>query len=111
MNRIKFLQQELSYLQKQVTKQQNIQETITNKNIKYDQYRTEKYYDKNNQIKNNKRKFWQMKHIHKRNNLHYEKEHTLDMQYSNLLQKFMSVYKYEIKNANDHMVFFDLKKA
>ena len=111
MNRIKFLQQELSYLQKQITKQQSIQETIKDKQTKYNQYRTEKYNNKFNQLKNTKRKSRQRKHIHNRQNLHYEKEHTLDIQYSNLLQKFMSVYEYEIKNTSDHMIFFELKKA
>ena len=35
----------------------------------------------------------------------------LDIQYSKMLQKFMSIYEYQITCADDKMVFFELKKA
>ena len=49
--------------------------------------------------------------MHKKYRTAYEKECNLHIHYSELLQKFMSVYTQHIQNANEQMIFYEFKKA
>ena len=42
---------------------------------------------------------------------HDDKQQTIDFQYLQMLQKFISVYEHQITNTNNQIIFFELKKA
>ena len=109
--RLEFLQQELSLLEKQIHRNGNIKCTNNNNNWKYKHYQTEYIHDQYNQIKRRNTKNRRRKHIKQIHKSYDNKQQAIDFQYSQMLQKFMSVYEHEITNTSDQMIFLELRTA
>ena len=92
-------------------RKENIKCTNNNNNWKYKHYKTEYINDQYNQIKRRNTKDRRKKHIKRMHKSYDNKQQAIDFQYSQMLQKFMSVYEHEIKNTSDQMIFLELRTA
>ena len=93
--RLEFLQRELSLLEKQIHRKENTKCTNNNNNWKYKHYQTEYIHGQYNQIKRRNTKNRRRKHIKQIHKSYDDKQQAIDFQYSQMLQKFMSVYEHE----------------